>query len=102
MYTAVPMEVRASSVFGYNLGIKLIRGAYMNEERHLAQEGGYESPVHDTIEDTHACYNANLEHIIENMKATDALFIGSHNNESIEKAVHLFFINTKRTNVYFG
>ena len=30
------MEVRSSKAFGYNLGIKLIRGAYMNEERELA------------------------------------------------------------------
>jgi hypothetical protein len=29
-------EVATSKILGYNLGIKLIRGAYMNEERELA------------------------------------------------------------------
>jgi hypothetical protein len=32
----IPLEVRCSKTYGYNLGIKLIRGAYMLEERHLA------------------------------------------------------------------
>ena len=36
MEQAIPMQVRASQEFGFNLGVKLIRGAYMNEERELA------------------------------------------------------------------
>jgi len=36
MKNVIPMEVRASKEFDFNLGIKLIRGAYMNEERELA------------------------------------------------------------------
>lgn len=64
----IPMEVEAAKQAGFNMGIKLIRGAYMMEERELAAQGGYESPVFDTIEGTHECYNKNMEHIITNMK----------------------------------
>jgi hypothetical protein len=46
-------EVECSKALGYNLGIKLIRGAYMNEERELAKEKGKQFPVWDTIEGTH-------------------------------------------------
>jgi proline dehydrogenase len=53
----LPLEVATAKQYNYNLGIKLIRGAYMNEERELAQKGNYESPVWDSIEDTHKCYN---------------------------------------------
>jgi proline dehydrogenase len=60
----VPLEIKASKKPGFNLGVKLIRGAYMNEERHLAQVGSYESPVHNTIDDTHTCYNNNLRLLI--------------------------------------
>jgi len=67
MANLIPMEVRASQEHGYNLGIKLIRGAYMNEERELAAEQGNESPVWDSIEETHQCYNDNMSHLIENM-----------------------------------
>ena len=38
MANVIPMEVKASQEYGYNMGIKLIRGAYMNEERELAAE----------------------------------------------------------------
>ena len=53
MTKVVPLEIEASKKLGYNLGIKVIRGAYMNEERDLAAKGNYESPVHNTLEDTH-------------------------------------------------
>lgn len=36
MLRVVPLEIEASQKMGFNLGIKLIRGAYMNEERSLA------------------------------------------------------------------
>lgn len=61
----------------------------MNEERELAKKIGCESPVHETIEGTHRCYNDNIEAIITNMKQNDALFVGSHNVDSVEKAVDL-------------
>lgn len=49
----IPIEIKSAKIFDYNLGIKLIRGAYMNEERELALKHGYESPVFETIECTH-------------------------------------------------
>lgn len=36
MNHVLPMEIHTSQVLGYNLGLKLVRGAYMNEERLLA------------------------------------------------------------------
>lgn len=38
MERQVPLEIEAAKRLNYNLGIKLIRGAYMNEERRLARE----------------------------------------------------------------
>jgi proline dehydrogenase len=43
----------------------MIRGAYMIEERSLAKDGGYESPIQETIEDTHTCYNTNMRLLSE-------------------------------------
>jgi proline dehydrogenase len=42
-------EVECARKLGYNLGIKMIRGAYMNEERRLALKHNYESPIWETI-----------------------------------------------------
>ena len=82
----MPLEIEASKKLGFNLGVKLIRGAYMNEERRLAKDGNYESPVHETIEDTHNCYNNNLKLLAENLGPRDRLFVGSHNVESVDIA----------------
>lgn len=71
---------------GYNLGIKLIRGAYMREERDLAQKHNYVSPVWSTIEETHKCYNGNLEHLIAHAEEHDMIFVASHNADSVELA----------------
>ena len=89
MAAVIPMEVRAAKEFSYNLGIKLIRGAYMNEERLIAEEQGFESPVWDSIEETHKCYNTNLEHIIRSMKLQDKVFVASHNTDTCDLAMNL-------------
>ena len=104
MRPLLPMEVSASKAFGFNLGIKLIRGAYMNEERQIAAEKGIESPVWENIEDTHACYNASMEYIIRNIRDTDMLFVASHNIDTCNQAIQLLKeLNLKEKNrVIFG
>jgi proline dehydrogenase len=89
MTSTLEMEVRASQAMGFNLGIKLIRGAYMNEERSVAAENSVESPVWEDIEETHSCYNDSMEHIIRNMKHTDMLFVASHNTYTCDLAMQL-------------
>ena len=89
MAQTIPMEVKASQVFGFNLGIKLIRGAYMSEEREIAKKQGVESPIWDDIEATHKCYNENMEHIIKHMDDQDMLFVASHNTLTCDKAIDL-------------
>lgn len=83
------MEIAASQALGYNLGVKLIRGAYMNEERELAEKNGYESPIWDSLEDTHKCFDDCVEMIMENMTTSDMIFIASHNVESVRLAMDL-------------
>lgn len=38
----------------------------MNEERHLAKEGGYESPICDDYDASTKSYHGNLLHILNN------------------------------------
>ena len=80
----IPYEVLASQKLGFNLGIKFIRGAYMNEERELAEQEGVPSPVWDSITETHASYNGALEHVLPQMKPNDHVVIASHNVDSVE------------------
>lgn len=50
MSQVIPDELAASKALGYNIGIKMVRGAYMTEERHLADQENKESPIWDTLE----------------------------------------------------
>jgi proline dehydrogenase len=65
----------------YYLGIKLVRGAYMEKERKRAAENNYPSPIHDSKEDTDRDYDAALLFCIENDDRTD-LCAGTHNEKS--------------------
>lgn len=75
----------------------------MIEERKLAEEGGYESPVWDTIEETHKCYNNNLLEILRELGPNDCLFIATHNADTVELAKKAIVErNIKDERVRFG
>lgn len=50
------------------VGMKLVRGAYLTEERKLAEEGNYPSPVCDSIDQTHENYNNSLKYVFEHLE----------------------------------
>lgn len=64
----VKLEVERCKRVKIGFGIKLIRGAYMGEERRLADSLNYESPIWDTIQDTNVAYNTNISRILENLE----------------------------------
>ena len=47
------------------IGIKLVRGAYMNEENKLAQINGYPTPICSSVDQTHEISNKSLARIFE-------------------------------------
>ena len=65
---------------GYHMGMKVVRGAYMEKERERAEEKGYPSPICDTKKDTDENYDAAINFIMEHPKM--ALFAGTHNENS--------------------
>ncbi|XP_028778047.1 proline dehydrogenase 2, mitochondrial [Neltuma alba] len=73
---------------GVPMGFKLVRGAYMSTEGRLAESLGQPSPIHNTIEDTHKCFNdcssLMLERIANGSGAVSggAVVLATHNVES--------------------
>ena len=65
----------------YKLGVKLVRGAYMEKERKRAEELGYESPIQPTKAATDYDFNQAIEYCVEHI---DSIFfcVASHNEES--------------------
>jgi proline dehydrogenase len=58
-----------------NLGVKLVRGAYMNEESNFAERYNYPNPICSEIEDTHANYNNSIQYLFDNYKPGDKVII---------------------------
>jgi proline dehydrogenase len=65
---------------GYHIGMKVVRGAYMEKERARAEEKGYDSPICKDKQATDDNYNAAILYMMEHSKM--ALFAGTHNEES--------------------
>jgi proline dehydrogenase len=63
------------------LGMKLVRGAYMEKERNRAEELNYPSPINKNKQATDDEYNASLEYCI-NPENKMHIIIGSHNEYS--------------------
>ena len=63
------------------IGMKLVRGAYIEKERNRAKKMGYEDPMQKTKENTDKDYNDALKFCIENIEKV-AFCCASHNEKS--------------------
>lgn len=66
---------------GFKLGVKLVRGAYMEKERARAKEQGYPSPIQPDKAASDRDYNAAVTFCLENLQDTSVI-VASHNEES--------------------
>ena len=73
---------------GYYAGIKMVRGAYMEKEREVAEKEGYPSPIQPDKASTDRDYDLGLEYVVENIERF-ALCAGTHNEKSSLKLVDL-------------
>lgn len=66
---------------GFLLGVKLVRGAYMEKERKRAKEQGYPSPIQASKEATDNDYNAALRFCVDHLDHI-YLIVATHNEYS--------------------
>jgi proline dehydrogenase len=66
---------------GFYIGMKLVRGAYMEKENSRAEEKGYPSPICVSKEATDINYNAAVHFMITHIERM-SIFAGTHNEES--------------------
>jgi len=72
-------------------GAKLVRGAYMEQERERAASLGYEDPINPDYEATTAMYNKVLREAMRQIQMREkgkiAIMIASHNEETVRYTV---------------
>ncbi|WP_172919499.1 proline dehydrogenase family protein [Capnocytophaga canis] len=66
---------------GFYIGVKVVRGAYMEKENARAQEKGYISPICISKQATDDNYNSAIVYILEHIDRI-SLFAGTHNEKS--------------------
>ncbi|XP_052334344.1 hydroxyproline dehydrogenase isoform X3 [Oncorhynchus keta] len=83
-------DVRLSISESFCLGVKLVRGAYMDKERKLANSEGCSEPVHESWEHTNDSYNGSLDILLELISRDPQryrIIVATHNEESVRRAV---------------
>ena len=89
---------------GFKVGMKIVRGAYMEKERNRALENGYDSPICENKKATDDNFNQTLSYILEHLENI-SVFIGTHNEASCLLALELmekYKITKDDNNVWFG
>jgi len=71
---------------GYTVGVKLVRGAYMEKEQARAEAKGYPNPIHATKEAVDADFDAALVYCLENIERI-AFCAATHNEVSCQVLV---------------
>ncbi len=72
----------------FHIGMKLVRGAYMEKEHARALEKGYPTPICESKEATDINYDAAVTYMMEHIDKM-AIFAGTHNEDSSYKLMDL-------------
>ena len=86
------------------IGIKLVRGAYIEQENKRAIKNNYKSPICDSKNLTDTNFNNGASFILSNLNIF-SLFSGTHNEESIYKIIDIMKLNNINKNnskIWFG
>jgi proline dehydrogenase len=88
----------------FKVGIKIVRGAYMEKERNRAEEKGYKSPICVSKQATDENFDTCMTYILNNLNDI-SLFVGTHNEQSCYLAMEMMAekgIDKTDNNVWFG
>lgn len=89
---------------GFYIGMKLVRGAYMEKENTRAEEKGYKSPICASKQATDENYDAAVTYMLNHIDKM-AIFAGTHNEESSYKLMQQMKernIEPKDNRIWFG
>lgn len=73
---------------GFYIGMKVVRGAYMEIEAERAAEKGYDNPICPSKEATDQNYDNAISYMVQHIDKM-AIFAGTHNEESSYKLINL-------------
>ena len=97
-------EIERAEKENVKLGVKLVRGAYMEKERARAEEQGYPSPIQPNKDAADKDFNASLKVVIERIDRV-SFCAGTHNEESsmlLVKLLKEYGVDSSDPRAYFA
>ncbi|SHI90183.1 proline dehydrogenase family protein [Pseudozobellia thermophila] len=88
----------------FKIGLKVVRGAYMEKENERAEEKGYPTPICASKQETDANFDKAIAYIIEHLDTIE-VFAGTHNENSSYRLMELMRqkgIGNGDNRVWFG
>ncbi|MEM7485152.1 MAG: proline dehydrogenase family protein [Bacteroidota bacterium] len=88
----------------FKIGLKVVRGAYMEKENERAKEHGYKSPICESKQVTDNNFDNGVAFIMENLERI-SIFAGTHNEKSSLKLVDLMKkgnLDNANSKIWFG
>lgn len=89
---------------GFFIGMKIVRGAYMEKENKRAEERGYPTPICASKEATDVNYDAAVDYMLQHLDRM-SLFVGTHNENSSYKvmnSINEFNLDRNDNRIWFG
>jgi proline dehydrogenase len=89
---------------GFYIGMKIVRGAYMEKENNRAEEMGYPTPICESKEATDINYDTTMTYMIDNLDIM-SIFAGTHNESSSYKLIEMMEsrgISKNDNRIWFG
>lgn len=82
-----------------SIGIKLVRGAYLEKENETALQKQYSSPIFETKEETDKNYNNAIKYCVRNINKI-SICVATHNENSIKQLTEYMNIEKVISNDY--
>lgn len=106
-YDNVTVDIELSRREGWYFGAKLVRGAYMYQERDRAKEIGYEDPINPDYEATNRMYHKCLEYVLEEIEHSRKanVMVATHNEDTVKftlEKMNDMGLSPTENKVYFG
>ena len=89
---------------GFFIGMKIVRGAYMEKENNRAEEMGYPTPICESKEATDINYDITMTYMMDNLDVM-SIFAGTHNESSSYKMIEMMEsrgISKNDNRIWFG
>ena len=84
------MDLEYSKSCGFSYGVKLVRGAYLEQEKEGALAKTASDPVWSSKGETDECYDYCVEYVMRHIQDSNInMMVATHNEESVKNAINM-------------